>query len=259
MDLGLPRPRLLAAGVVAVAGAVLFGKAVGGRDGGWIPMVAVCTAALAMFVPRLVAQLLARGLLWSNLLLGALIAILSGGSKLDYAAPLLLGCGCALLLGERRALAEATEARAERPVAYAGTIELLMILALADAQTFGFFAWIEDSHHQTVPFYLLAAVGLLIGFVGLYRLAFWGVACTMGTSALFAAGLLTSVIRVDRELIVPLLVLMSLQLLVPLPMLASLFLRFPIPGPQRRTRALAGTVAVSAIMVISLLVGIAHR
>jgi hypothetical protein len=255
----MPRPRALAASVLAIVGAALFGVQVMEREGGWIPVVAIMTAAVAIFVPRLVAQLLARGLLWSNTLLGVLIAILSGTDKVDYAAPLLLGCGGALLLGERRALAEATEARDERPVAYAGTLEVLMILALADAQSFIFFAWIEGSNHHAARFYAAAALGLLVGFVGLYRLAFWGVACTMGTSALFAVGIVSDVIRVDKELSVPLLVLMALQLLVPLPMVVSAVLGRPLPELPRRTRALIGTVAISVLIVVSLVIGAAHR
>ena len=255
----LPRPRMLAASVVATLGAALFATQVGMKDGAWIPVGAVVIAAVALLVPRLIAQLLARGLLWANMLLGALIAILSGSSKMHYAAPLLLGCGVALLLGERRALAEASDARAERPVAFAGTLELLMILALGDAQTFGFFAWIDENGHNGRPFFIGASIGLLIGFVGLYRLAFWGVAVTMGTSALFAFGVLTRIIRVDSEVTVALLLLMALQLIVPLPMIASLVMRRPLPAPQRRRRALAGTVAVSAIMLLSLLIGATRR
>lgn len=253
-----PRPRTALASVAAVAGALGFAFEVGPNRGVAIPLVAVCVGAAAAFVPHLFAQIAARALFWSNLVLGALICILGRSSSLAFGAPLLLGCAAALLVGERRTLAEVEDARRERPAAFAGTLELLMILAIADAQTFGLFAYLDGAGSQAAPYYVAAAAALLVGFVGLYRLALWGVVVNMVACGLLALAVVGGIAHVDRELVLPILLLTTLQLVVPVPMIRALVTKKPSPPLPRRARAVAGSIAVAAVAVLSLAIGAIH-
>ncbi|MFO0610524.1 MAG: hypothetical protein U0324_45605 [Polyangiales bacterium] len=214
----------------------------------YIPVIALAVAAVAAQLRPLGAQLLARGLWWSNLVLGVLLCVTGNGREVGIGAALAAGCGAALVVADRRALAEASEGAGYRPVAYAGTLQLLMVLALADAQTLGLFALIFYPEGQGAPL-ALGALGLLAGFVGLYRLSLAGVAATMATSLGVLLALATRAMRIDRDLVAPLMALSAVQLAVPLPMLASMALRRPLPAPPARLRGRLADAVVVALVV----------
>lgn len=221
----------------------------------WLPLVALVVAAPFAFVRSLGAQLLARALWWSNLFLGVVLCVLGARHERPSGLALTLLCAAALLLADRRTLQGAAQARGARPAAHAGSIQLLMILALADAQTLLLIGvlHLEGSKDRVFPgALLLAAAGaLVVGFVGLYRLALWGVAVTMITALTLLVVLTSKAIRIDGDVVPPLIVLAILQILAPLPMLRSVFTGKPLPAPSPRARSLAA----SAVIVVVALVG----
>jgi hypothetical protein len=245
------RPRAIVASLSAVAGALVFRLTVGTDEKTiYIPITALVVGAIVIHLRPLGAQLLGRALFWSNLVLGALICFLDKGPRdRSSSLALLFGAGVALLLAERRALAEASASRGERPAAFAGTIELLMVLALADAQTCVLFAAIDRD--AATPLFLAAAAALLVGFVGLYRLALWGVIVTMSTATVLAAALLGGMLRDMRDVAVPLTIVFAAQLLAPLPMIASIVTKRPLPAPSPRVRSALASGFVGLLMLAS--------
>jgi hypothetical protein len=244
------RVRQTLAALSGLVGAAIFARFVLGvpsaKPPAYIPVVALVVAALVSQLRGLGAQLLARGLWWSNLVLGIVFTVTSHNDEIHLGAALATCCALALILADRRALAEASEGAGFRPVAYTGTLQLLMVLALADAQTLGLFALLIPADPQGIA-YGLGALGLLAGFVGLYRLSVVGVGLTMATSLGLLLCLAAQPFPVDRDLRAPLMAISAVQLFVPLPMLASMALRRPLPAPPARLR---GHVANVAIVVL---------
>ncbi|MEZ4410937.1 MAG: hypothetical protein R3A52_31335 [Polyangiales bacterium] len=219
----------------------------------YIPPAALLVAAAAAQIPWLGAQLLARGLWWSNLVLGALLVFFGGGSESSLGAGLAAACGAALVMADRRELSAAAETAGFRPAAYAGTLQLLLVLALADAQTLGLFAVIEARHQgATAAVFALVALGLLAGFAGLIRLALWGVGLTMASAAALLAVMVTRAVRVDHDLRVPLGGLAVLQLAAPLPMLVSMALKKKLPEAPLRVRGMLANGVIVAVVLVTL-------
>ncbi len=246
------RMRQILAALAGLGGAGVFAAFIFAKEHvkkqAYVPVVALVVAAVAAQLRPLGAQLLARGLWWSNLVLGVLLCATGNGPEEGIGEALAAGCGVALVVADRRALAEASEGAGYRPVAYAGTLQLLMVLALADAQTLGLFALIFYPQAQSVLLGV-GALGLLAGFAGLYRLSLAGVAATMATSLGVLVALATQAVRVDRDLDAPLMVISAVQLAVPLPMLASIALRRPLPAPPARLRGRLADAVVVALVV----------
>ncbi len=258
------RVRAALAGLSGLVGAALFASDVhiGGNKAVLIPIVALVMAAVAGQVLQLGAQLLARGFWWSNLVLGFLLCILGSGHELSPGVGLVIACGAALLIADRRALLATAEAANYRPSAYAGTLQLVMVLALADAQTLGLFSAIMLRDHATDTagvVFACAAAALVLGFVGLYRLALWGVLLTMGTALALAVAMITGLVRPEREITTPVLVLCAGQVAVPLPMLLSMVTRRPLPSLSPRVRSALGSAGVVVAVAIGIGVALSRR
>jgi hypothetical protein len=251
------RSRVLLASFMAIVGAVVFRLSIhGGEPTVYIPVVATALGALVIHFRALGAQLLGRALFWSNFVLGSFLCFLGSSSDESASIGLLVGCGLALLLAERRALAEAADARGFRPASFAGTIELLMVLALADAQTCLLLGLLSKTHHAELL--LIAAVGLIVGFVGLYRLVLWGVVVTMSTATALSLTMLSGIFGMN-DAQVPFGLLFGLQVLAPLPMLYSLATKRALPQPNPRLRSLAASVLVGVVMIVSLTAAFRHH
>lgn len=231
-------PRALIASLAALASGIGFYTAIKVNDASvFIPPVAIAMGAISIHFRPMGAQLLGRALFWSNFVLGVLLCILGSGRERNAGVGLVLGCGLALILAERRALAEAAEQREFRPAAYAGTLELVMVLALADAQTCLLFAALDKYEGLDKWVFSLATVGFVTGFIGLYRLRLWGIIATMTTALLVALALLTKVANM-HDATVPLTVMFTAQILAPLPMLFSIVTKRPLPSPRPAVRSL---------------------
>ena len=69
------------------------------------------------------------------------------------------------------------------PTAFAGTLQLLMVLVLADMQTCLLLGALEGTDHpRAMAMFVAAAALFVVAFVGLYRLRVWGVMVSMGTA-----------------------------------------------------------------------------
>ena len=245
------RPRVVVASIVAIAGGVTFRWLINTSELTiYIPLVAIVIGALVIHLRALGAQLLGRALFWSNFVLGSLLCFIGSGSERRSALGLLIGCGIALVLADRRALAEATDDRGVRPATFAGTIQLLMVLALADAQTCLLLGLLDNGNGRV---FLVGALALVVGFIGLYRLALWGVVITMVTATALAVALLADVVRMYNAA-VPLAVVFGAQIFAPMPMLYSIFTKRPLPEPSGRFRSAAASVFVIFVMIASLIV-----
>jgi hypothetical protein len=258
-DLTRRRARAIAAGVIALAGALVFRMKLGAdpKPVAWIPVIGPVVAALLVQFPSLGPQLLARGLWWSNVVLGVILVFAGTRKESLLGLPLVLGCGAAIALADRRSLAAAAERADFRPTAYAGTIQLLMVLALADAPTLLLFTQVESRHGMTPASMALgaAAMALLVGFVGLYRVSLWGVLVTAGTSLALGLALVSGAVSIDHDLNRPLTVLCAVQVLVAAPMLLSLATRRPLPAVSPRVRGALATALLVAVALCS--VGVA--
>jgi hypothetical protein len=259
LELSLPRRALATAG--ALAGAVIM------RSWGdflpwslWIPAGLLALSALLVHRNHIGGQLLARAILWSNLLLGALIAGSSNGSEQMLGAGLAVATGGALLAVGRAGLG-ATAAGAFSPGAFRGAMIATLVLATADAQSFLLFGGIglEEHHEDKAAPLLLAGGVLLVAVAGLYRLRVWGVLLAALASAAVAACGVAGAFDLPPPLLGMIVASAVLQLALPAPIFAALARaargRAPgiAPGTEgvaRRGLAISSAV-VAAMMALS--------
>ncbi|MDB4932070.1 MAG: hypothetical protein JWM10_4554, partial [Myxococcaceae bacterium] len=97
-DVALRRLRVTLAGAAGLVGAIAFRMKIGpdAKPAAWIPFLGPVVAAVMVQLPGLAPQLLARGLWWSNVVLGVILAVLGGRSESTVGLTLLYGCGAAL-------------------------------------------------------------------------------------------------------------------------------------------------------------------
>ncbi len=227
----------------------------------WIvsPAVALMVAAalLAHFA-AFSAQLLARAVWWSNLALGLVISLIGSDVERPWGTLMALTCGLALLAADRRRLAIAGERAAYAPAAFRSWLLLLMVLALADAQTFILFAFVEGHDYsraatRVAKFLPLLAVGVtyLVGFAGLYRLRVWGAILNFGVSLASAAFILAGALTVPGKLRGFLLVITLAHVVVVAPMLITLALGARPPEVPPRVKSLAPVGVIVGIMLLA--------
>lgn len=241
------RIRAIAAAILGLAGGLALPISYGPEEASiFLPLAAMIVAAVAVQVPRLPPQLLARGLFWSNLVLGVILCVMGNGRERSAGLVMVLACGSALLVADRRTLASAVSGGGYTPSSFAGTLQLLMVLVLADTQTCLLLGAIEGTAHpRAMAMFLAAAALFVVAFVGLYRLRVWGVMVSMGTALTLAVLMLTRVVDVKRKIQEPMLVLLAVQLLAPLPMVfASATKRRLVELPPRVRSRLAAAAVV---------------
>jgi hypothetical protein len=142
----------------------------------YIPTALLAAGAAFAFGRSSGSQILVRAILWSNLLLAAMVAWIASGHDQRVAAVLGSATGVALLALGRQGLDRAGGAFV--PVAFRGTLLALLVMALADAQSLLFWGSVlvsDDSPVQlTGVFALVCAGAFTVGVAGLYRLRTWG-------------------------------------------------------------------------------------
>jgi hypothetical protein len=258
----VPLWRKLLASAAGVLGAIFLTVKVGKPSEALIlaiPVGGPAIAALIVHRPTLGPQLLARAIWWSNLGLGAFLCVVGGMSERSYGIMMVLGCGAALLVIGRKGLAEAIERAAFVPAAFRGSLLLLMVLALADAQSFAFFTIIEhDRSNDSATALALGAIAFTVGFIGLYRLAVWGALVSVATAFTLFVGTYRGIIRPSRELDALVLLITGVQMLAAAPMLLAMVRGKPLPAPPQRVRAILAPAAIIAVMVVSVSVGLAR-
>jgi hypothetical protein len=245
----VPLWRRLLVGLAGIAGGLTFIIALHRNSNGelLIPLVALVVAACVIHLPSLGPQLLARAVWWANLGLGAIVCVIGGSTARPPSLVLAVLCAFALLAVGKEGLGEAGEREGYAPAAFRSSLLLLMVLALADAQTFLLFAVLAISEHDQIPTTLIlapAVVAYSVGFVGLYRLAPWGAILNALTSVIVFGVALASPRGLDSAVRNIMLLLTGVHALAATPLLLSLFtgLRLPHASPRLRARLAAGIV-----------------
>src|SRR5215475_732004 len=145
----------------------------------WIPTGLLGLGALLALHRASGSQILVRAILWSNLLLATFVSLMGndgGGRDQVVAAVLGASTGLALLSLGRQGLDE--HGGTFVPVAFRATLLALLVMALADAQSLGFWGTVlvteESPHRLTGVLSGLCAGAFILGVAGLYRLRTWG-------------------------------------------------------------------------------------
>jgi hypothetical protein len=240
------RPALASSGCLAAAGA--WSVAFGDEAAVFLhlPTAALVAAAYLCHAPAPGAQMLARGVMWAMLVLGAMIAQLGEGAAATAVA---VGCGVSLLVLGGRGL-DGESARF-RPVAYRGTLTAALTLAMADTFSLGFWALAAQEASVSAAAAALAGCALLmgIGIVGLYRLKTWGLGVNIGANLLIAGLAGSGAIDTPPFLTCLLVGTATLQLLVPIPLLYGILRKRP-PSSSGGAARTGRVLAVGAILLV---------
>jgi hypothetical protein len=220
----------------------------------YIPTALLVGAAGLVHLRSLGAQMLARGVMWALLLLGALLAQLEGPDGPGVGALIGGACAGALLFLGGRGLDAASPRFA--PIAYRGTLTAALTLAMADTLSLVFWSLAAiDSNEVGVGVGLLGCAALMaIGIAGLYRLRTWGLAVNIAANLLIAGLVGSGALDTPSELTALLLTTAALQLLVPLPMLVGIVRRRPPALTAARSRAATVAAAAAILLVLALAV-----
>jgi hypothetical protein len=222
----------------------------------WIPSGLLAVSALLLHHRSLGAQLTARAVFWSNLILGTLIAISSSSSERMIAGGLAIATGSALLAVGRRGLDEAPGPFV--PVAFRATLIGIVVMALADAQSlllFGALSVAEPSLVVPHTNYLALsfALALTVGIVGIYRLKLWGVALNVATNCALAVVALSGRLALPTPLAWAYTATAALQLLATTPLVIALArgkARPSAPSLSSRSAVLGGAFVI-ALMALA--------
>lgn len=136
-----------------------------------LPLAAILLSLLLLRSTSAGGQMLLRALLWSSALLGALVNIVEPSVVPVTAAFAGVVAGGALLILRQHGLEPERYTGSFAPVAHRGVLTLMMILAVADAQTL--VSWTNGSywHHPAAG---ICGMAMVVGIVGLSRLELWG-------------------------------------------------------------------------------------
>jgi hypothetical protein len=156
-----------------------------------LPASALLVSLVLVTAQTAGAQMLLRALLWSTAMLGALANITDPHLVPLTALLANLGCGGALLVLRGHGLEPERYRGSFAPVAHHGVLTLMMILAVADAQTL--VSWSSGMMwRDAAPG--ICGLAMFAGIIGLYRLRLWGLLCNLVLSvaigALAAGGML---------------------------------------------------------------------
>lgn len=242
------------ASLVAVLCGAYALSPLGGESFHWflmMPIMGLVLAGLASPFAALEAQLFARAVEWSNLGLGVVLTLLGSSRERERGVLLALSCGVTLLALGRAGLVESERRAKFVPAAFRSSLLLLMVLALADAQSFGLFgAAILREAPGSGALLLAAAAALTVGFLLLMRLSLVGL--FVNVAACLGVLVLTLVATLDK-LSPVLFTLAAVHLLVAAPTLALATRRRPVGVTlSPRARAIGATGAIVALMLLSI-------
>jgi hypothetical protein len=217
----------------------------------FIPAIGLTIAAVAVHFPQFGAQLLARAMWWSHLGLGTVLCVISGGrGEMKAGLALAAASAFALFVVGRKGLAEASERAEYLPSAFRSSLMLLMVLALADAQTMFLFGAVALNRGSQPIVPLAACAAFITGYVGLHRLKFWGAIVNATTALAVVALVWLRVAHVEHDVDRVMVVVCAVQLLVAAPMLVAVALRQPLPSLGPRARAWGAATAIVALLGI---------
>ena len=250
----------VALGVAILKTLVLSRYRVDWRDATLAALTAgpLAVAALLVWSRRTGPQLLARACWWGFLIVGVMAAAVEGGRHGAWQPVFGVMCaGLALLAIGRVGLDESGRFR---PVAFRGTIQLSLTLAMADTASlamWGLALAMAGSYPQKAAAMLALAAATGLGVAGLLRLRTWGLLVAFFSNLLVGTLAVAEVLPVPRPLRFLLGATASLQLVVPLPMLVTL-LRRRAPSPDRwnRLRSVGATAAIVGLMALGVYAGV---
>lgn len=259
------RLRPLTASLLALFAFVAFAAGVGHE---WhlllVPLGLLLVSAALIHRAALGAQLLARAVWWANLALGTLLALDSHGREKTTGMLLAVATGGALFAAGRKALGEASNAAGYVPAALKSALMLLMVFALADAQTFllfGSVGLIDGTATKFPHFVTLTAIGLgyVVGFLGLYRLRIWGALLNAGLSVVVLVLLYAEDLIGRDSLRTFMVVLAVVHILVAAPVALSALAGVQLPAMAPRVRGAVATGVIALLMVTSFVVWALHH
>jgi hypothetical protein len=263
-SVGLVR-RLVAGGAgVASVGALAATLSSHEKAIAFLPGILSLAAALFVHFPRVGPQLVARAVWWSNFALGVVITLIGSHDDRNHGFFMTTATAIALVAAGSRALAEATERDAFAPVAFRTTFLLLMMLTLADAQTLGVFtvATLLDGARYALAtlVFTLGAVGLVVAFIGLYRLTLWGAILSVVTSLFVFVGV-TFLGHMDMksELLIFVRLLCAVEIVVGTPMIVAVLTRKRMPELPPAVRTWTARVVLGGLWALSGAVMLAGR
>jgi hypothetical protein len=191
----------------------------------WIPVGLLAASAVLVHHRRLASQLVARAVLWSNLILGTVIAVVVDTPERPVALLLAGATGGALLLIGRAGLTD--DDGSFVPVAFRATLLGLMVMALADAQSLSLFGALElENFHPARPValeYFALAAGLIVAIVGIYRLRVWGLVLGAFTWVALATAALAGWLELPTGLAAAFVATSAVQLVLAAPLFARMW------------------------------------
>ncbi len=216
------RARLVAAALACLAGAVGFACFHHAPSALLLPGALLCVSAGLIFRSELASHVFARAVLWSNLLLGFLIAVSGSGEEQLVGGFIALTTGAALHLVGTAGLRRSSEVFA--PVAFRASLVLAVVMALADTQSLTLFGILQlDRGDGSTAYPLLACAGLMIvALYGLYRLRLWGLVLNIVANVVIAGLALTGSLDLPNPLIYALCTTATVQLLLPAPLVVAI-------------------------------------
>jgi hypothetical protein len=244
----------IVAGALAAFGAGVFSLTpMGGESFEWflmMPVGALLASVFALCYVSMATQLFARAVHWSNLGLGVILCILGSHNERDRGVVLAIGCALALLVAGRVGLRHAERRAAFVPAAFKSSLLLLMVLALADAQTFVLLGGAALTDRQSSLSLVLfgAAAVMTVGFMLLMRLSLAGLFANVVT-CLVVLAYAASHTGSHKSFPEIMMVLAVLHLLAASPTLYGVLTRQPAPGLGPRGRAIGATAVLIGAMV----------
>lgn len=241
--------RLVAAAIACLAGAVGFASFYGAPSALLLPGALLCVSAGLIFRRELASHVFARAVLWSNLLLGFLIAISGSGEEQLIGGVIALMTGSALHLVGTAGLRRPSEVFA--PVAFRASLVLAVVMALADTQSLTLFGVLQlDRGNGSTAYPLLACAGLMIvALYGLYRLRLWGLVLNIVANVLIAGLALFGSLDLPTPLIYALCTTATVQLLLPAPLVVAI-LRGQATEPSARLQRFNAVIIPTLITVM---------
>lgn len=147
----------------------------------WMPVLLLTSSVFLPFSRTVGAQLFARAVWWSHLVLGGIIAMCANGTDHKRGIAMAIASAAALLFAGREQLASPTSAFA--PNMFRGSLTAILVMALADVQSLLLFGMIGSSDNGggmgiLSTLLLLIAGVMAIAVYGLFRLRMWALVLT---------------------------------------------------------------------------------
>ncbi|MBC8069331.1 MAG: hypothetical protein IAG13_13430 [Deltaproteobacteria bacterium] len=193
-----------------------------------LPVVLLVWAARLVRKSQFGPQMLARGIVWSSLVVGVLISCFEG---LIYAVPgaiVATFCAMALIRLRGRGLEPGPGDGLFRPVAFRTHLVLALVMACADAQTLCFAAVLQIASaldQSVAPWSGLltsvCAIVMIAAVWGVYRLRVWGLMLNVLGNVAIAWLALDGVLRLEFPIGATLAITATIQLLLTVPLIAT--------------------------------------